>query len=225
MGKEDFMHSSNKLKTAAIAITMTVGMVALGGTAWAQNEHCEKGEGSERATTPSRDFVDVGSGVVQHEPTGLQWSRCAIGQTWNAGSCDGAATVFYWGEARDAIDQLNATGELAGWSDWRLPTVEELSGIVEECRETPAINTEIFPDTPWSGFWTATLHDDGQRRVDDYNVEHVDEKARRGAHPEDQEEDENGVVPLEAWFVGFYKGLEYPYNVESSYRVRPVRGN
>ena len=215
------MHSKFKLTTAAIA----VALVTWGGTASAQNEHCNNDGSADEATTPTRDFVDVGNGIVQHEPTGLQWSRCAIGQTFNGRGCDGAATVFYWDEAKDAIDQLNASGELAGWSDWRLPTVEELKSIVEECRETPAINTEIFPDTPWSGFWTSTLHDDGQRRVDDYNVEHVDEKARRGAHPEDQEEDENGVVPLEAWFVGFYKGLEYPYNVESSYRVRPVREN
>ena len=213
------MHS--KFRITAIAIAL----VAWGGSVSAQNEHCNDDGRSDRATTPSRDFVDVGGGVVQHERTGLQWSRCAIGQTWNAGSCDDAATVFYWDEAQEAVDQLNASGELAGWSDWRLPTVEELRSIVEECRETPAINTEIFPDTPWSGFWTATLHDDGERRVDDYNVEHVDEQARRGAHPEEGEEENGGVVPLEAWFVGFYKGLEYPYNVESSYRVRPVRGN
>ena len=215
------MHPKFKFMTAVI----TIALVTWGGAASAQNEHCNDGGSSDRATTPSRDFVDVGGGVVEHERTGLQWSRCAVGQTWNAGSCNGAATVFYWDEAQEAVDQLNASGELAGWSDWRLPTVEELRSIVEECRETPAINTEIFPNTPWSGFWTATLHDDGERRVDDYNVEHVDEEARRGAHPENDEEEDNGVVPLEAWFVGFYKGLEYPYNVESSYRVRPVRGN
>lgn len=215
------MHSTFRLTATAAAIAL----VTWGGTASAQNEHCNEAGRSDQATTPSRDFVDVGGGVVQHETTDLQWSRCAIGQAWNAGSCNGAATVFSWDEARDAIDRLNATGELAGWSDWRLPTVEELAGIVEECRETPAINTEIFPNTPWSGFWTSTLHDDGRRRVDDYEVEHVDEQARRGAHPEEDEEENGGVVPLEAWFVGFYKGLEYPYNVESSYRVRPVRGN
>jgi len=215
------MHSKFKLTTAAIAIALATW----GTTAAAQDEYCTDGASKDRATTPTQDFVDLGNGVVEHAPTGLQWSRCAVGQAFSANGCDGAATVFYWDEARDAIDQLNATGELAGHSDWRLPTVEELRSIVEECREAPSINFDIFPNTPWSGFWTATLHDDGERRVDDYNVEHVDEDARRGAHPENEEEDENGVVPLEAWFVGFFKGLEYPYNVESSYRVRPVRGN
>ncbi|HKL49935.1 MAG TPA: DUF1566 domain-containing protein [Wenzhouxiangellaceae bacterium] len=207
------------------AATIAIAAATTGGSVLAQDEYCDAGARSDRATTPTRDFVDLGDGVVQHGRTGLQWSRCAIGQRFNAGGCDGAATVFFWDEARDAVDQLNATGELGGYTDWRLPTVEELRSIVEECREAPSINIEIFPDTPWSGFWSATLHDDGQRRVDDYEVEHVDEQARRGAHPEDGEEEDNGLVPLEAWFVGFFKGLEYPYNVESSYRVRAVRGN
>lgn len=215
------MHSKFNIAIAAIA----VALITWGGSISAQNDHCQDGTGADRATTPSRDFIDLGAGLVQHERTGLQWSRCAIGQSFEAGRCRGAATVFYWDEARDAVDQLNRTGELAGHTDWRLPTVEELRSIVEECRETPSINPEIFPDTPWSGFWTATLHDDGQRRVDDYEAEHVDNDARRGAHPNDDEEDEDGLVPLEAWFVGFFKGLEYPYNVDSSYRVRPVRGD
>ena len=57
---------------------------------------------------------EFGGGVVQHEATGLQWSRCAIGQTYNAGRCDGAATVFYWDEARDAIDRLRHPEQPAG---------------------------------------------------------------------------------------------------------------
>lgn len=215
------MHSKTNLTAAAVAATLIV----LGGTASAQNEHCNDAGSSDQATTPSRDFVDVGGGVVQHEPTALQWSRCAIGQTWDAGSCSGAATVFYWDEAQDAVDQLNASGELAGWSDWRLPTVEELATLIEKCRETPAINPEIFPNTPWSGFWTSTLHFDGRNRVDDYDPDHVEVDAKDGAHPEDEEEDEDKIYPEEAWFVGFYRGLEYPYNIESSYRLRPVRAN
>lgn len=215
------MHSKFKLTAAAV----TIALVTFGGAASAQNNYCTDGASKDRATTPAADFVDLGNGIVEHEPTGLQWSRCAIGQTFNGRGCDGAATVFHWDEARDAIDRLNASGELAGYSDWRLPTVEELRSIVEECRETPAINPDIFPDTPWSGFWTSTLHDDGRRRVDAYEAEHVDEEARRGAHADEERDNGDGTYPLEAWFVGFYKGLEYPYNVESSYRVRPVRGN
>ena len=189
-------------------------------TALADDSHCEDGVGRNSPTTPDRDFIEMDNGVVQHAPTGLQWSRCAIGQTWSRGRCQGSADVFYWNEAREAVDQLNRTGRLAGHSNWRLPTVEELATLIEKCREAPAINTDIFPNTPWSGFWTSTLHFDGNNRLDDYDPEHVEVDAKYGAHEDDDERD---IYPEEAWFVGFYKGLEYPYDIESSYRLRPVR--
>lgn len=214
------MHSKLKFTAAAIAIAL----VSLGGTASAQNEHCNENGRSNRATTPSSDFADVGGGVVQHRPTGLQWSRCSVGQIWNGGSCSDAAGVFYWNEAQDAVDQVNTTGALAGYSDWRLPTVEELATLIEKCREAPAINPEIFPNTPWSGFWTSTLHFDGKNRLDDYDPDHVEVDSMDGAHPED-ENNKRDIYPAEAWFVGFYKGLEYPYDIESSYRLRLVRAN
>jgi len=214
------MHSKLKFTVAAIAIAL----VSLGGTALAQNEHCDDNGSSNRATTPSNDFADVGGGVVQHKPTGLQWSRCSVGQTWNGGSCSDAAGVFYWNEAQNAVDQVNTTGELAGYSDWRLPTVEELATLIEKCREAPAINPEIFPNTPWSGFWTSTLHFDGENRLDDYDPDHVEVDSMDGAHPED-EGIQRDIYPEEAWFVGFYNGLEYPYDIQSSYRLRLVRAN
>lgn len=188
--------------------------------ALADDSHCEDGVGAARASTPDREFTDMGDGVVQHDRTGLQWARCALGQTWSSGRCQGAADVFFWQEAKDAVKQLNRTGQLGGHTDWRLPTVEELATLIEKCRETPAINTDIFPNTPWSGFWTSTLHFDGDNRVDDYDPEHVEVSAKDGAH---EEEDERDIYPQEAWFVGFFKGLEYPYDIESSYRLRPVR--
>jgi len=184
------------------------------------DSHCEDGVGSNNPTTPDREFIDMDNGVVQHARTGLQWARCAVGQTWSSGRCRGAADVFLWNEAKAAIDQLNRTGRVGGHGDWRLPTVEELATLIEECREAPAINTDIFPNTPWSGFWTSTLHFDGRNRVDDYDPEHVAVNAKDGAHEDDEERD---IYPEEAWFVGFYRGLEYPYDIKSSYRLRPVR--
>jgi len=190
--------------------------------ALADDSHCEDGVGRNNPSTPDREFTDMGNGVVQHARTGLQWSRCAIGQTWSSGRCQNAADVFLWGEAQKAIDQLNRTGRLGGHSNWRLPTVEELATLIEKCREAPAINTDIFPNTPWSGFWTSTLHFDGKNRLDDYEPEHVEIDAVAGAHP-DEDDDKRDIFPEEAWFVGFYKGLEYPYDINSSYRLRPVR--
>jgi len=209
-----------------LRIGLFAGLVGLAGTAWAQEDaHCDDDAGSDDPTTPSSAFIDQGNGTVVHEESGLQWSRCAIGQTFRDGSCEGSAQVYFWEEASDAVERLNAAGGMAGYTDWRLPELEELLSIVEDCRDAPAVNPDIFPNTPWTGFWTATLHRDAD---DPHEAEHVDNPAYRGAHPEDEDEEDDATRTEqeknpEAWFVGFYKGLEYPYDIYSSYRVRPVR--
>ncbi len=155
----------------------------------AAESHCQADTGDTDAATPSSAFSDNGDGTVTHEETGLTWARCAVGQEWSNGGCDGRALVFRWEGATQAAEDLNANGGLAGHEDWRLPTRNELKSIVETCREAPAINTSIFPDTPQTGFWSSTSADERDS----------------------------------AWFVGFYKGLDYPYRKETGYRVRVVR--
>lgn len=181
-----------------LKVGLFLGAVGLATSAIAQNSHCQGGVGRNNPTTPSSAFVDQGDGTVTHSETGLQWSRCAIGQQFAGGDCDGRAQVFFWEEAADAVAQLNDRGGIGGHTDWRLPTLSELLTIVEECREAPAINPEIFPKTPWTGFWTVTM-----------------EEGTAGG--------DGSESNPQAWFVGFYKGLEYPYDIFSSYRVRPVR--
>lgn len=45
----------------------------------------------------------------------------------------------------------------AGFKDWRLPTVEELFCLADRTRYEPAIDTDFFPETPSSWFWTSTI--------------------------------------------------------------------
>ena len=211
------------MRVRAIMFMLCGFAILFGGTGFAQtnDSHCDNETGERRPTTPDNQFINLGNGVIEHRETGLQWSRCALGQQTDGNRCTGRATVFSWEEAGEAVAAVNQSGQIAGRSDWRLPTVEELLTLVERCREAPSINTSIFPDTPWSGFWTSTLHYDGREHVGEYESEHVDPDALEGAHQDDDPDREDH--PLEAWFVGFYKGLEYPYNVGSAYRVRVVR--
>ncbi|MDT8410771.1 MAG: DUF1566 domain-containing protein [Wenzhouxiangellaceae bacterium] len=183
----------------------------------ANESHCMSDVGEQRAATPDNVFVQVNNDVISHTETGLQWARCAIGQQANASQCSGQATAFTWHEAGQAVATLNRQ-RYAGHADWRLPSVEELKSLVENCREAPSINTTIFSNTPWAGFWTSSLHED---RQNEYKADHVDTDAKFGAHKDDNEEEVKDGP--EAWFVGFYQGLEYPYSMQSSYRVRPVR--
>jgi hypothetical protein len=48
---------------------------------------------------------------------------------------------------------------LCGYTDWRMPTVEELQSIVDygKPHPGPAINTSWFPNTPSNVYWTATI--------------------------------------------------------------------
>ena len=100
-------------------------------------------------TTPSIDFTIVDDGsVVRHERTGLEWRRCAEGMEWNGEGCGGFRKTMTW---RDA---LQAAAEAEG--GWRLPDINELRSLAEECRADPAINTEVFPDAPATIFWSAS---------------------------------------------------------------------
>jgi len=107
-----------------------------------------------QASTPSGDFTDHGNGMVTHKRTGLMWQRCAVGQTWSAGTCTGNASGLLWSGALQAAVSARA----GGYSDWRLPNIKELQSIVEEKCVAPSINESIFPNTPASRFWSASAY-------------------------------------------------------------------
>lgn len=103
----------------------------------------------------------------------LEWQRCSVGQTWNAGTnaCDGSLTPFTWIEA----------SQIAVVDEWRVPTVDELRSLVycstgipdyfgmplekTTCGGDythPVIISEAFPNVPYVGnpinghFWSST---------------------------------------------------------------------
>lgn len=110
-----------------------------------------------RASTPTADFVVNGNGTVSHTKTGLMWKKCAEGQYQAPlNHCGGSAAYYTWQGALQRANSVNAKGGYAGFSDWRVPNVNELASIVEDKCYAPAINTRIFPDTPGTWFWSAS---------------------------------------------------------------------
>ncbi len=91
-------------------------------------------------------YTDNGDGTVTDMTTMLMWAQ-ASGDTNGNGSPD----TMSWQEALAWCENL----ELAGYSDWRLPNVNELRSLVDYAIYNPAIDTTFFPDTQ-SYYWSAT---------------------------------------------------------------------
>jgi hypothetical protein len=105
---------------------------------------------------PDSRYVANNDGTVTETETGLMWQQCSLGQTWTSTngrvSCEGDAIEYTWGSALT----LAARSNDSGYSDWRLPNVKELTYLVAKDRYAPAINLNIFPDTPPEPYWSST---------------------------------------------------------------------
>ena len=99
--------------------------------------------------TPSAD----GQEIIDSK-TGLIWRRCAEGMTWKVRTCSGSP--FFSNQA-DAM--ARAKSAAVEGRAWRLPTMKELSGIVnvrEADEGKAAIDPVAFPATPVARFWTSS---------------------------------------------------------------------
>jgi hypothetical protein len=102
-------------------------------------------------TTPTADFTANGDGTITHKPTGLMWKQCLEG--FSGVDCTtGTASQYTW----QAALQLADGHSFAGYDDWRLPNIKELSSIVETGCFIPAINLTVFPNFPIVKVWTSS---------------------------------------------------------------------
>lgn len=85
------------------------------------------------------------SGTVRDKAQGLAWQRCSTGQHWNGISCDGTPILLTLEEARAQQHP-----------PWRLPTLPELTRLVDTSRYNVAINREAFPNTAATSYWSNT---------------------------------------------------------------------
>jgi hypothetical protein len=109
------------------------------------------------ASTPSSQLVDNGDGTITDSKTGLMWKKCLEGVTGD--NCEkNSPSTFTWQKAVKYTETVNDGDSFAGHTDWRLPTIRELSSIVEQQCYKPAINTIRFPNTPNSFVWAKTLY-------------------------------------------------------------------
>lgn len=107
------------------------------------------------STSATSRFQIHESGTVVDSKTGLMWRACVEGVVGD--ECEvGQAMVLSWAGALQYVSTLNAHDGFAGENNWRLPNIRELSTLVElQCAE-PAINSEVFVNSPVSHVWTSS---------------------------------------------------------------------
>ena len=136
------------------------------------------------ASTPSARFTDHGDGTVtDNGPAQLMWMRCAVGQRWVQSRCEGQASRHSFAQAQAQAQALNDSGEYF-FNDWRVPSLRELAMVSERQCSRPRINTQIFPSTPATTFWTssASARQPQQAYVLDFDQAGVAQASRDEAH-------------------------------------------
>lgn len=123
---------------------------------WSHSAMAQTCKDNILASTPTTDFRLLDNGSVEHQLTGLVWSRCAWGQQWDGQSCQGTASERSWIDMLHIAQTANVQQYL-GSTDWRVPNIKELQSIVETRCYNPAINAEVFPDTAAVSFWSASV--------------------------------------------------------------------
>ena len=84
-------------------------------------------------------FVDNGDGTLTDIQTGLMWQQADPGE-------------LKWEEAKLYCENL----VLGKYNDWRLPTMEELTTLVDYGKSSPPINLACFPEFIEGRYWSST---------------------------------------------------------------------
>lgn len=139
--------------------------ITLGNICTGQNKCYNNSSSIECPTSPSEDFFGQdaqyakagycypqsftvktvsGQNIVVDNNTGLEWQQVI------------SEDIFNWDDAVSHCESL----EYAGYTDWRLPTPQELLTIVDNGQFSPAIDSTYFPDTAKNNFWSSSTRSD-----------------------------------------------------------------
>ncbi|MCI5115793.1 MAG: DUF1566 domain-containing protein [Candidatus Electrothrix sp. AW1] len=114
-------------------------------------------------------YIDNCNGTITDTKTGLMWKRCSEGLSGM--NCEeGEAKEFTWNDAVQRFKNI----QYAGYSDWQLPTIDELKTLVycsngvkntkngrcNKGSEMPTINQQAFPNTPATNYWSGSPYAD-----------------------------------------------------------------
>jgi hypothetical protein len=101
----------------------------------------DTGDPNEPVCNP-HSYTDLGNGIIKDKVTGLMWQQATAPGTYD------------WQDALEYCENL----QLANYTDWRLPTILELSTLVDSSIASPGptIDTTYFPGAGSSYYWSST---------------------------------------------------------------------
>jgi len=145
---------------------MNIIVLAMAFCVWAVNPSAVQAacNASITATAPDSRYTDNGDSTVMDKVTGLMWKQCSEGLSTTTVACDtGSVATYTWKGALQQAEILNNGGGFAGYTDWRLPNRNELASLVERQCYGPAINTNLFPNTVSSKYWSSSPYANSSR--------------------------------------------------------------
>jgi len=143
-----------------------LGMAVVAGTALYQAEITREVYVNDSLFKSRYEVSD--KGTVFDKPTNLMWKQCSEGQSGK--DCSGEAAKYTWD---DAIAKFGKNASFAGYSDWRMPTKDEMKSLVycsngtitplpdqkscgEHYYQSPTIDQQAFPNTTYNWFWSSS---------------------------------------------------------------------
>ena len=141
--------TATRMFLGSLSVFLSIPLAALLASATTYAATCPGNVGV--TLTPTSAFVVNANGTVTHSTTGLTWKQCIEGMS-GIGCATGTQTRGRWYAALTAAK--NST--FAGFSDWRLPSNQELQSLIDDTCYSPAINDAVFPGTPNVPSWTNT---------------------------------------------------------------------
>ncbi|EXJ09087.1 MULTISPECIES: Lcl domain-containing protein [Nitrincola] len=101
-------------------------------------------------------FIAYTDGTAIDTRTGLMWSRCLLGQTWQEAnkSCEGSAATYRGDRSIAAAEIANQATQI-GKSNWRVPNRTELLTLVQGIE--PNDYEAVFSNDPMGFVWSSTV--------------------------------------------------------------------
>ncbi len=172
------------------------------------NSRKTNGSGKFQEWQTVSKFKTRADGIARDEQHGLMWCRFAIGQTWQNGTAENEAKKMKWADALEMVKTFNANGGYAGFTDWRLPMINELKTLIdrEKGKAGSYIDEDVFPNN-YRWFWCLSFNPESAKNSNFDTDEFLSQFISYGGQ----------------WGIDFYDGSDANDSKDYSYAVRLVR--